>query len=106
MTYAQISQPDMDDNMTDFNIGMDPGLPLAVYARKQEKCQVFATDMGVPISEVTMVTTGTKHALATRNMTQAWREWRCRTGADYTWPNWKAHWSAAFAKMRGIHDGG
>jgi hypothetical protein len=76
-TYAQISEPDMDDNMTEFNIGMDPILPLAVYTRKQEKCRDFATDTGVPISEATMVTTGTKHALATRNMTLAWREWRC-----------------------------
>ena len=35
-TYAQISQPDLDDNMTEFNTGIDPGLPLAVYTRKQE----------------------------------------------------------------------
>jgi hypothetical protein len=102
-TYAQISQPDMDDNMTEFNIGMDPGLPLAVYTRKQEKCQVFATDVGVPISEATMVTTGTKHALATGNMTLAWREWRRRPVDDHTWPNWKAHWTAAFAKIRDIN---
>ena len=32
-TYAQISQPDMDDNMTEFNVGMDPILPLAVHSR-------------------------------------------------------------------------
>ncbi len=76
-TYAQISQPDMDDNMTEISIGMDPGLPLAIYTRKQEKCQVLGTDAGVPMSEATMVTTGTKHALATGNMTLAWREWHC-----------------------------
>ena len=58
-TYAQISQPDMDNNMYEFNIGMDPILPLAIYTRKQEKCKVFATDAGVPISNATMVTTGT-----------------------------------------------
>ncbi len=29
-TYAQISQPDMDDNLADFNTGIDPGLLLAV----------------------------------------------------------------------------
>ena len=50
-TYAQISQPDLDDNMNEFNIGIDPGLPLAVYTRKQENCQVFAADTGVPISD-------------------------------------------------------
>ena len=58
-TYAQISQPDMDNNMYEFNLGMDPILPLAIYTRKQEKCKVFATDAGVPISNATMVTTGT-----------------------------------------------
>jgi hypothetical protein len=49
----------MDNNMYEFNIGMDPILPLAIYTRKQEKCKVFATDAGVPISNATMVTTGT-----------------------------------------------
>jgi hypothetical protein len=43
-TYAQISQPDLDENMSEFSIGFDSGLPLAIYTRKQEKCQVFATN--------------------------------------------------------------
>jgi hypothetical protein len=38
-TYAQISQPDLDDNITEFNTRIDPGLPLAVYTCKQEKCR-------------------------------------------------------------------
>ena len=59
------------DNLADFNTGIDPGLPLAVYTRKQEQCQVFAFDAAVPISEATMVTTGTKHALACDNITMA-----------------------------------
>ncbi len=75
-TYAQISQPDVDGNMTDLNSGLDSGLLFAVYTRKQEKWQVFAADAGVPISEKTMVTTGTKHALACGNMMLAWREWK------------------------------
>ncbi len=57
-TYAQISQPDLDDKMTNFHSGIDAGLPLAVYTRKQEKCQVFAADARVPISDKTMITTG------------------------------------------------
>jgi hypothetical protein len=36
--YVQISQPDLDDNMTKFNTGIDLGLPLALYTQKQEKC--------------------------------------------------------------------
>ncbi len=103
MTYAQISQPNLDDNLTDFKTGIDPILPLAVYTRKQEKCQVFAHDASVPISDATMVTTGTKHALATGNMTLAWCEWKHHSIADHTWPNWKAHWTAAFAKMHDIN---
>jgi hypothetical protein len=102
-TYAQISQPNLDDNLTDFNTGINPILPLAVYTRKQEKCQIFAHNAGVPISDATMVTTGTKHALATGNMTLVWREWKQHSIVDHTWPNWKAHWTAAFAKMHNIH---
>jgi hypothetical protein len=55
--------------MTEFNTGIDPGLPLAVYTRKQEKYQVFAADAGVPISDELMVTTGSKHSLSSDNMT-------------------------------------
>ncbi len=101
-TYAQISQPDLDDNMTNFHSSINSGLPLAVYTRKQEKCQVFAANARVPISNKTMITTGTKHALACGNMTVAWREWKCCPPIDHTWPNWKAHWTASFAKMRNI----
>jgi hypothetical protein len=97
-TYAQISQPDLEDNLTDFNTGINPILPLAVYTRKQEKCQVFAHDAGVPISNATMVTTGTKHALTTGNMTLAWRKWKRCPIANHTWPNWKAHWTVAFCR--------
>ncbi len=74
--YAQISQPDLDNNLAKFNTGIDPGLPLAVYTRKQEKCQIFASDAGVPISNATMVTTGCKHAIASSNMTPGWRKWK------------------------------
>jgi hypothetical protein len=96
-TYAKISKPDLDDNMTNFHSGIDSGLPLAVYTRKQEKCQVFAAGAEVPISNKTMVATGTKHALACGKMTLAWRKWkRC-------WLNWNAHWTAAFAEMRDIN---
>jgi hypothetical protein len=102
-TYAQISQPDLDNNLANFNMGIDPGLPLAVYTRKQESCQVFAHNAAVPISEATMVTTGTKHALVCGNMTMAWREWNCRAIANHTWPSWKTHWTSAFAKMRNIN---
>jgi hypothetical protein len=102
-TYAQISQPDLNDNMTNFHSGIVSGLPLAIYTRKQEKCQVFATHAGVPISDETMITIGTKHALAWGNMMLAWREWKRHPIVNHTWPNWKAHWTAAFAKMHDIN---
>jgi hypothetical protein len=62
-TYAQISQPDLDDNMTDFHSGINLSLPFAVYTRKQEKCQVFAVNAGVSISHKTMITTSTKPSM-------------------------------------------
>jgi hypothetical protein len=43
-TYAQISQPDLDDNMTNFHSSINSGLPLAVYTSEQEKWQVFAAN--------------------------------------------------------------
>jgi hypothetical protein len=46
--------------MTNFHSGINLGLPLAIYTRKQEKCQVFAANARVPI------------ALAFGNMMLAW----------------------------------
>jgi hypothetical protein len=86
-TYAQISQPDLDDNMTNFHSGINLGLPLAIYKRKQEKCQVFSANAGVPLSDKTMLTTGTKHALACSNMRLAWRKWKRCPPINHTWSN-------------------
>ena len=99
---AQISQPHLDNNMTEFNIGTDSGLPLAVYMPKQEKCQIFAVDAGNPISDKLMVTTRSKHTLSSGNMTLNWREWKPHPAIEHTWANWKLHWMAAFAEMRDI----
>ena len=70
--YAHISQPKINANMSGFHQGINTALPLAVYMRKQERCQTFTLDARVPISEATMVTTGTKAALQCGCMTLAW----------------------------------
>jgi hypothetical protein len=101
-TYAQISQLDLDDNITNFNQGIKPNLPLAIYTRKQEKCQTFAQDAGMPNSKEMMVTTGTKHALYCGNMMLAWCERKHRPLHAHTWIKWKDH-TAAFAEMRNIN---
>ncbi len=36
-------------------------------------------------------------------MTLVWREWKRCPIANHTLPNWKAHWTAAFAKMCNIN---
>jgi hypothetical protein len=102
-TYAQISQLDLDDNMTDFHSGINLPPPLAIYTRKQEKCQVFAANARVPISDKTMITTGTKHSIVCSIMMLAWREWKHHPLPDHTWPNWKSNWTAAFAEMHNIN---
>jgi hypothetical protein len=103
ITYAQISQHDLDDNMTNFHSGINSGLPLAIYMRKQDKCQVFSANAGVPISNKTMITTSTKHNLECSNMMMALHKWKRFPPINHTWPNWKAHWTPAFAKMCAIN---
>jgi hypothetical protein len=102
-TYATIFQIYIDENIAKFVTGIEPSLPLAVYTRKQEKCQTFAQDAGVLISEATMVTTGTKAALNCGSMELAWRKWKCCRLVDHTWNNWKLHWTASFAETRDIN---
>jgi hypothetical protein len=89
--------------MAEFATSIDANLPLAVYTRKQEKCQTFALDAGIPISEATMVSTGTKAALTCGGMELAWREWKHRPIIDQTWNHWKTHWTAAFTESRNIN---
>jgi hypothetical protein len=98
--FAKISQVEIDDNLAEFNKGIDPSRTLAVYTRKQELCQEIATDAGVEITESTMVTTGTKHAVAAGGMDEAWKGWMRMPMANRTWPNWKTHWTAAFQEKR------
>jgi hypothetical protein len=40
-TYTMISQPDVDNTMLEFMIGINPMLPLTVYTHKKEKCQTL-----------------------------------------------------------------
>jgi hypothetical protein len=100
--YAQISQPEINANMENFQQGINSMLPLAVYTCKQEQCQMFAHDAGVLISKATMVTTGTKAVIQCGGMMQAWREWQRRPAVQHTWLNWVAHWTAAFTEAQDI----
>jgi hypothetical protein len=89
--------------MAKFVTGIKPSLPLAVYTRKQEKCQTFAQYAGVPISKATMVTTGMKAPLNCGSMELAWCEWKRCPLVSHTWNNWKLHWTAAFAETCNIN---
>ncbi|KAL7523601.1 hypothetical protein ACHAXR_000252 [Thalassiosira sp. AJA248-18] len=98
--FAKISQVEIDANLVEFNEAIDPTKTLAVYTRKQELCQEIANDAGVEITEATMVTTGTKHAVATGGMEDAWKIWMRRAVPLCTWPEWKRHWTTAFQEKR------
>jgi hypothetical protein len=102
-TYATILQPDVNDNMTKFLTGIDPQISLAIYTCKQEKCQTFALDAGIPISKAAMVSTDTKAAITCSRMELTWRKWKCQPYIDQMWNNWKMHWTAAFAESRDIN---
>jgi hypothetical protein len=49
-TYAQISQPDQNDNMAKFQTGIDLDLPLAIYTRKQESVRSLPPQLECPSS--------------------------------------------------------
>ena len=98
--FTNISQNEIDTNMEEFNKGIDPSITLAVYTRKQELCQEMAHDAGIPITEAMMVSTATKHAVATGGMEQAWKEWKRRAINDRTWLNWKTDWTAHFQERK------
>jgi hypothetical protein len=89
--------------MTKFHTGINPALLLAVYTCKQENCQTFALGSGIPISEATMVLTGTKAGINCDSMELAWHKWCCRAAIDQTWYNWKTHWTVAFTKYCDIN---
>ena len=100
--YCHIDQANLDKNLDRFNQGIDPSVPLIIYIRKQEDCQEFAHDGHVDISEATMVTTGTKHALQCGAFTDAWKEWNRIPRANQTWLAWKTHWTRAFEEQKTI----
>ena len=98
--YATISQSEVDDNINKFNEPIDASRTIAVYIRKQELCQGVAEDAHVPITDATMVTTGTKHAVSAGGMDDAWRVWMRLTNDQKTWVRWKTMWSGAFLEKR------
>ena len=60
----------------------------------------MAEDAHVPITEATMVATGTKHYVATGGMDDAWRVWMQLPNNQQTWVRWKKMWSGAFLEKR------
>ena len=59
-----------------FNEPIDPTKPLAIYTKKQERCQALAADSGNPITMADMVQTGVMHAVATGLIHNAYQEWK------------------------------
>ena len=57
-------------------------------------------DAHLPITKDTMVTTGTKHAVATGGMDDAWCVWMRLPNDQQTWVRWKTMWSGAFIEKR------
>ena len=60
----------------------------------------MADDAHVPITESTMVTTGTKHAVATGGMDDAWTLWMRLPNDQKTWVRRKTMWSGDFIEKR------
>ena len=87
--YTTISQAEVDANLDTFNKPIDTRRTLAVYIRKQELCKEMLEDANLPIIEATMVNAGTKHAVSTGGMDDAWRGWMRLPNDQQTWVRWK-----------------
>ena len=98
--YATISQAEVDTNLNTFNELIDASCTLDFYIWKKELCQEMAEDAHVTITEATMVTTGTEHAVANGVMDDAWRVWMRLPNAQQTWVRGKTMWSGAFIEKR------
>ena len=94
--YTTISQAKFEAYLDTFNEPIDASRTLAVYIRKQELFQEMAEDAHVPITQSTMVNTGTKHAVSTGGMDDVWRVLMRLPGDQQTWVRWKMMWSGAF----------
>ena len=99
---AKIDLRMADDNHKQFNTTMDSYKPLAVYTKKQEHCQAFAADVGNPISMADGAN-GVTHAVATRVMHKAYREWKRIPKVEQTWNREKEHFNDAFNELKEIN---
>ena len=98
--YTTISQAEVGANLDTFKKPINASHTLAVYIRKQELFQEIAEDAHAPITEATMVTTGTKNAVATGGMDDTWRVWMRLPNDQQTWVRWKTMWSGDFLEKR------
>ena len=96
VNHAKIYQAEVDNNLNKLNEPIDSSQTLAVYIRKQELCHDMAEDAHIPITEATMVATGTKHVVATGGMDDAWHVWKRLPNDQQTWVQWESMWSGAF----------
>ena len=75
-THAKIVQPDIDANKIIFKKGIETGQPFAVYIEKQEICQKFSIQAGLPITNTEMHMTGTKAAIQCGpHFKDDWKSW-------------------------------
>ena len=98
--FATILQTEIDANMETFNEGMDPSKTFVAYVRKQKQYLETSVDAEDPISKATMMTTGTKHSVASGDMALAWNKWVCTQ--NKTWNLWESHWMTVFQEKREI----
>ena len=60
----------------------------------------MAEDVHVPITEATMITMGTKDAVANGSVNDVWRMWMRLPNYQQTWIRWKTMWSGSFLEKR------
>ena len=83
-TPAKTVQPDINANKIIFEKGIETRQPLTVYIEKQEICQKFSIQAGLPITNMEMHMTRTKAAIQCgTHFKDNWEAWN--RIANKTW---------------------
>ena len=83
--YAKIDDQMIEANYLAFTEAPDLTEPIDVYFRKQEHCQLLASDGGVPISDANLVMQLQLHIGKTGTVNTAYTKWKQKPMADRSW---------------------
>ena len=101
--YAKIDDQMIEANYLAFTEAPDLTEPIDVYFRKQEHCQLLASDGGVPISDANLVMQLQLHIGKTGTVNTAYTKWKQKPMADRNWTTAKTFFRKALGDAEEIN---